>query len=69
MRDGLLANPLGGNPVSFIQPCHSPGRQRTAFDRLYDNFSRTIDGDAAGSARRSADRYAAWVRGDLDELT
>lgn len=39
------------------------------FDRLYDNFGRTIDGDAAGSVRRSADRYAAWVRGDLDELT
>jgi hypothetical protein len=40
-----------------------------AFDRLYDNFGKTIDSDAAGSVRRSADRYAAWVRGDFDDLT
>ena len=40
-----------------------------AFDRLYDNFGKTIDGDAAGAVRRSADRYAAWVRGDFDDLT
>jgi hypothetical protein len=40
-----------------------------AFDRLYDNFGKTIDSDAAGAVRRSADRYAAWVRGDFDDLT
>jgi glyoxylase-like metal-dependent hydrolase (beta-lactamase superfamily II) len=40
-----------------------------AFDRLYDNFGSTIDSDAAGAVRRSAERYADWVRGDLDELT
>ena len=40
-----------------------------AFDRLYDNFGNTVDGDAAGAVRRSADRYARWVRGDFDHLT
>jgi hypothetical protein len=40
-----------------------------AFDRLYDNFGATIDSDAAGAVRRSAERYAGWVRGDFDELT
>jgi hypothetical protein len=40
-----------------------------AFTRLYDNFGNTIDTDAAGAVRRSADRYAAWVRGDHDHLT
>jgi hypothetical protein len=40
-----------------------------AFDRLYDNFGKTIDVDAAGAVRRSADRYIAWVRGDYDDLT
>jgi hypothetical protein len=38
-------------------------------ERLYDNFGRQIDGDAAGAVRRSADRYIAWVRGDFDHLT
>ena len=40
-----------------------------AFDRLYDNFGNTVDGDAAGAVARSADRYARWVRGDFDHLT
>jgi hypothetical protein len=40
-----------------------------AFDRLYDNFGGTIDTDAAAAVSRSADRYAAWVRGDFDALT
>jgi glyoxylase-like metal-dependent hydrolase (beta-lactamase superfamily II) len=39
------------------------------FDRLYDNFGRTVDTGAAEAVRRSADRYAGWVRGDFDELT
>jgi len=40
-----------------------------AFDRLYDNFGGTIDGDARAVLRRSADRYIGWVRGDFDHLT
>jgi hypothetical protein len=40
-----------------------------AFDRLYDNFGRTIEADAAGAVSRSSDRYTAWVRGDFDQLT
>ena len=42
---------------------------RLAFDRLYDNFGRTVDAGAADAVIRSADRYAAWVRGDFDHLT
>ncbi|MFN8202903.1 MAG: hypothetical protein U0S48_10085 [Solirubrobacteraceae bacterium] len=40
-----------------------------AFDRLYDNFDRTIDACAARVVRRSAARYAGWIRGDFDTLT
>jgi hypothetical protein len=40
-----------------------------AFERLYDNFGNTIDGDAAGAVRRSAERYAGWARGDFDDFT
>lgn len=40
-----------------------------AFDRLCDNFGRTIDADAAAVVRRSAQRYAGWLRGELDDLT
>ncbi len=43
--------------------------QPLAFDRLYDNFGRTIASDAHAAVRRSADRYCAWVRGDFDHLT
>jgi glyoxylase-like metal-dependent hydrolase (beta-lactamase superfamily II) len=39
------------------------------FERLYDNFGRTIDSDAAAAVRTSADRYIGWVRGDFDDLT
>ncbi len=39
------------------------------FDRIYDNFGRTIDQDAAAVIRRSADRYKGWVNGDFDHLT
>ena len=39
------------------------------FDRLYDNFGKTIDTGAAAAVRRSAERYAGWVRGDFDQLT
>jgi hypothetical protein len=40
-----------------------------SFDRLYDNFGRTIDASAAAAVSRSADRYLGWVRGDFDQLT
>jgi hypothetical protein len=39
------------------------------FDRLYDNFGRTIDAEAAAAVSRSAERYSRWVRGDFDQLT
>jgi hypothetical protein len=39
------------------------------FDRLYDNFGRTIEADAATAVTRSAERYSRWVQGDLDQLT
>jgi hypothetical protein len=39
------------------------------FDRLYDNFGKTINAGAAAAVRRSADRYTGWVRGEFDQLT
>jgi hypothetical protein len=39
------------------------------FDRLYDNFGRTIETDAALSVSRSAERYCGWARGDFDQLS
>lgn len=39
------------------------------FDRVYDNFGRTIAAGAKAAIRRSADRYIGWVRGDFDHLT
>jgi hypothetical protein len=39
------------------------------FDRLYDNFGRTVETGAAAAVRRSADRYCRWIRGDFDQLT
>lgn len=40
-----------------------------AFDRVYDNFGRTVETGAAAAVSRSADRYSRWVRGDFDQLT
>jgi hypothetical protein len=42
---------------------------RLPFDRLYDNFGKTIEAGAAAAVARSAERYCRWVRGDFDELT
>ena len=39
------------------------------YERIYDNFGHTINSDAPAAVRRSADRYAAWARGELDNLT
>ncbi|MFH5822699.1 hydrolase [Georgenia sp. AZ-5] len=40
-----------------------------AFDRLYGNFGGVVPSDARAVVRRSADRHAAWVRGDHDDET
>jgi glyoxylase-like metal-dependent hydrolase (beta-lactamase superfamily II) len=40
-----------------------------AFDRIYDNFGRTIDTGAAAAVSGSASRYSGWVRGEFDQLT
>lgn len=42
---------------------------RLDFDRLYDNFGSLVPSDAHAVVQRSAERYAAWVRGDHDHLT
>lgn len=39
------------------------------FDRIYGLHENTIDADGAAAVRFSADRHAAWVRGDYDDLT
>jgi hypothetical protein len=39
------------------------------FDRMYGNFGWVIPSGAMDVVRRSADRHAAWVRGDFDHLT
>ncbi len=42
---------------------------RRPFDRLYNNFDGVIPADAREVVLRSAERHAAWVRGDFDHLT
>jgi len=79
--DTIQANP-DGSSVTFMRsypnriPLSAGVVERLAqavsdlpFDRLYDNFGRGIDADAAAVVRRSADRYIGWIRGDFDELT
>ena len=39
------------------------------FDRLYNNFEGVVPADARDVVLRSAQRHAAWVRGDFDHLT
>lgn len=39
------------------------------FDRIYGLLANTIDTGGAAAVRFSADRHAAWVRGDYDDLT
>lgn len=57
--------PLSGNVVLRI------ARQVDAlhFDRLYNNFGSVVPADAKAIVRYSAERHAAWVRGDYDHLT
>lgn len=42
---------------------------RLDFDRIYGNFGNPVPRDARAAVRYSADRHAAWVRGDHDHLT
>jgi hypothetical protein len=39
------------------------------FDRIYGLLVNLIDSGGKESVRRSAERHAAWVRGDYDDLT
>lgn len=39
------------------------------FDRIYGNFNNGIDSAAKAVLRSSAERHAAWARGDFDHLT
>ncbi|NWL11090.1 hydrolase [Paenarthrobacter nitroguajacolicus] len=39
------------------------------FDRIYGNFNNVIDSGAKGVLHDSAQRHAAWTRGDFDHLT
>lgn len=39
------------------------------FDRIYGLVDNAIDSDGAAAVRFSADRHAAWARGDHDDLT
>jgi hypothetical protein len=42
---------------------------RLRFESVVGNFNNRIEADGAASIRRSAERHAAWVRGDFDHLT
>jgi len=57
--------PLSGAVVQRL----ADATDRLTFDRLYNNFGGIIDHDAKAMVRFSADRHAAWVRGDYDHLT
>jgi hypothetical protein len=78
--DTIFANPDG--TASFLRsypnriPLSGAVVQRIAdatdqleFDRLYNNFGGVIEAGARAAVRFSADRHAAWVRGDFDHLT
>ena len=79
--DTIFANP-DRTSVSFMRsypnriPLSAAVVERIAdnveqfdFDRLYSNFTNVVPTDARAAVRRSADRHAAWVRGDYDHLT
>jgi glyoxylase-like metal-dependent hydrolase (beta-lactamase superfamily II) len=79
--DAIFPNP-NGTSVSFMRsypnllPLSAAVVERVArkalglqFDRLYNNFGRSVPQDAHEVIRASADRYIAWVRGDYDDLT
>jgi glyoxylase-like metal-dependent hydrolase (beta-lactamase superfamily II) len=79
--DAIYPNPNGAS-VSFMRsypnllPLSAAVVERVAgralalrFDRLFNNFGRSVPDDAQRIVRESADRYIAWVRGDHDDLT
>ena len=79
--DTIQANP-DRSSVTFMRsfpnriPLSAPVVERIVtaleelrFDRLYDNFGRTIDTGAAEAVRRSAERYSGWTRGSFDDHT
>lgn len=78
--DTIFANPDGTASFMRSYPNRIPlsaavvqrladATDRLTFDRLYNNFGAVIDHDAQAVVRFSADRHAAWVRGDYDHLT
>lgn len=57
--------PLSG-PVALRV---APQLEKLAFDRVYGNSNNGIDAGAKTVLRDSAERHAAWARGDFDHLT
>ncbi|WP_374970352.1 hydrolase [Terrabacter sp. BE26] len=57
--------PLSGNVVQRI----ASQLERLHYDRLYNNFGAVVPAGAKGVVEASADRHAAWTRGDFDHLT
>ncbi|HET7398663.1 MAG TPA: hydrolase [Intrasporangium sp.] len=57
--------PLSGRVVQRIASLV----ETLAVDRLYNNFGDVVPADAKQVVRHSADRHAAWVQGDHDDLT
>ena len=81
VSDTIHANPDRAT-VTFLRsypnriPLSPPVVQRITravtqlpFDRLYDNFGKTIEEGAAAAVSRSAQRYSAWAQGEFDQLT
>lgn len=79
--DTIMANPDRVS-VSFMRsypnriPLSGAVAQRVAervarrpFERLYNNFEEVVPADAREVVLHSAERHAAWVRGDFDHLT
>lgn len=79
--DAIVPNP-DRKSVSFLRsypnriPLSGAVVQRIAaqveelpFDRLYNNFGAALPSGAKQIVRSSADRHAAWARGDHDDLT
>ncbi|NUO33523.1 MAG: hydrolase [Dermatophilaceae bacterium] len=57
--------PLSGNVVQRV----ASQLEGLHYDRLYNNFGAVVPHEAKAVVRFSADRHAAWTRGDFDHLT
>jgi hypothetical protein len=79
--DTVFVNP-DRSSVSFMRsfPNHIPlspavvsrvvdALDELAYDRLYGNFTNAIAGNGRAIVHRSAERHAAWVSGEHDDLT